>query len=163
MPEIIPLGWFHTFTGAVALVSGAFTLFRYKEISYRTRSGQVYLVTTLVTAVTALMIYQHGVFGVAHIMAVAALVALVSGMLAEAVQLFGKWSRQVQAISFTATILFHCLPAVTDSLLRLPVGDPILTSINDPVMKMAHLAVFILFLVGLTIQLLWIRRSAATV
>ncbi|MEM1176257.1 MAG: hypothetical protein AAGA33_06910 [Pseudomonadota bacterium] len=137
------------------------TLFRYKEISYRRRSGQIYLVTTLVTAVTALMIFQHGVFGVAHIMAVAALVALATGMLAEAVQLFGKWSRQIQAVSFSATILFHCLPAVTDSLLRLPVGDPILTSINDPIMKMSHLAVFVLFLVGVVVQLRWISRSPA--
>lgn len=161
MPEIIPLGWFHTFMGIVALVSGAVTLFRYKEISYRRRSGQIYLVTTLVTAVTALMIFQHGVFGVAHIMAVAALVALATGMLAEAVQLFGKWSRQIQAVSFSATILFHCLPAVTDSLLRLPVGDPILTSINDPIMKMSHLAVFVLFLVGVAVQLRWISRSPA--
>ena len=161
MPEMIPLGWFHTITGIVALLSGAFTLYSYKEISYRKRSGQIYLVTTLITAVTALMIFQHGVFGVAHIMAVAALVALVAGMLAESINAFGRWSRYVQAFSFSATMLFHCLPAVTDALLRLPVGDPILTSITDPIMQMSHLALFVLFLVGVGIQLRWVHRQMA--
>ena len=162
MPEIIPLGWFHTFTGIVALVSGTITLFRFKEISSATRTGQIYLITTLVTAVTALMIYQHGVFGVAHIMAVAALLALLVGMLAETLTLFGRWSRQVQALSFSATLLFHCLPADTDALLRLPVGNPVLTSIDDPIMKMSHLALFVLFLVGVSFQLRWIHLQPAS-
>ncbi|MDJ0759906.1 MAG: hypothetical protein QNJ19_10935 [Woeseiaceae bacterium] len=161
MPAIIPLGWFHTVIGIVALISGVITLFKYKEISYRNRSGVIYLVTTLVTAVTALMIYQHGGFGVAHAMGVAALLALAVGMLAEARKLFGKWSRHIQAFSFSATLLFHCLPAVTDGLLRLPVGDPILTSINDPIMQASHLALFVAFLIGVTIQLRWISRQPA--
>ena len=160
MPEIIPLGWFHTVTGIIALVSGVITLVKYKIISYRTQSGAIYLATTLVTAVTALMIYQHGGFGVAHAMGVAALLALVAGMLAEGWQLFGKWSRHVQAFSFSATLLFHCLPAVTDGLLRLPVGDPVLTSIDDPIMKASHLALFVFFLVGVSIQLRWVSRQS---
>jgi len=162
LPEMIPLGWFHTVVGIAALVSGAMTLFRFKEISYRTRSGRVYLLATLVTAVTALLIYQHGGFGVAHVMAVAALVALAVGMLAESLTLFGKWSRQMQAVSFSATILFHCLPAVTDGLLRLPVGNPVLDSIDHPVMKTSHLALFVLFLIGVTFQVRWINRQPAT-
>jgi len=156
---MIPLGWFHTVMGIAALVSGAMTLYRFKEISYRSRSGLVYLLATLITAVTALMIYQHGGFGVAHFMAVAALVALAVGLLAESLTLFGKWSRQIQAVSYSATILFHCLPAVTDGLLRLPVGNPVLSSIDDPIMKASHLALFVLFLIGVTFQLRWINRQ----
>ncbi len=54
MPEMSPLGWFHTLIGVTALISGGFTLARYKEILLQKRSGQVYLVTTLITAGTAL-------------------------------------------------------------------------------------------------------------
>ncbi|MEO1246247.1 MAG: hypothetical protein AAFX56_11255 [Pseudomonadota bacterium] len=159
---MIPLGWFHTIAGIAALVSGAITLYRFKEISYRTRIGLFYLLTTLVTAVTALLIYQHGGFGVAHFMAVAALVALTVGLLAESLTLFGSWSRRIQAVSFSATILFHCLPAATDGLLRLPVGSPVLSSIDDPVMKMSHLALLVLFLIGVAFQLRWINRQPMT-
>lgn len=82
MPEISPLGWFHTFLGAVALLSGAFALIRYKEISLQSRSSVIYLLATLVTAGTALAIYQHGRFGPGHVLAVATLAALTIGMIA---------------------------------------------------------------------------------
>ena len=45
MPEIIPLGWFHTAMGIIALISGGYTLARFKEISLQIRSGQIYLAT----------------------------------------------------------------------------------------------------------------------
>ena len=32
MPEIIPLGWFHTIMGIIALVSGGYTLAKFKEM-----------------------------------------------------------------------------------------------------------------------------------
>ena len=159
MPEMIPLGWFHTAMGIVALGSGALTLYRYKEISSGTRSGLVYLVTTLVTAVTALMIYQRGPFGPGHLLAVATLGALAVGTLAAVMQPFGKWSRHVQALSYSATLLFHCIPAVTDALMRLPVGNPILSSLDDPVLKMCYLVLLALFLFGITLQLRWIQKQ----
>ncbi len=164
MPEIIPLGWFHTATGIVALCSGGFTLARFKEISLQTRSGQIYLATTLITAGTALAIFQHGEFGPAHglaVMTLVALVALVVGTVAATIKPFGKLSRHVQAVSYSATLLFHCIPAVTDGLLRLPVGDPVLTSIEDPILKMCFLGLLALFLVGVSLQLRWIHRQPA--
>lgn len=160
MPEIIPLGWFHTLMGAVALVSGAITLYRYREITLRTRSGQVYLLTTLLTAATALFIFQRGVFGPGHALAILTLGALVVGTVAATTRLFGKLSRYVQAVSFTGTLLFHSIPAITDGLLRLPVGDPVLTSIDDPVLKVGYLCLLALYLVGVSLQLRWIRAAA---
>ena len=148
MPEMIPLGWFHTIMGVVALVSGAVTLYRYKEISFGTRSGQIYLATTLITAATALLIYQRGVFGPGHLLAVATLGALAVGTLAATVKMFGRWSRHIQALSFSATLLFHCIPAVTDGLLRLPVGNPVLDSFDSPVLKVTYLVFLVIFLVG---------------
>ena len=99
MPEIIPLGWFHTAIGIIALVSGGFTLARFKEISLRTRSGQIYLATTLITAGTALAIFQQGEFGPGHALAVMTVLALVAGTVAETRKPFGSVSRYVQAIS----------------------------------------------------------------
>ncbi len=159
MPEIIPLGWFHTAMGIIALVSGGSALARYKEISLQTQSGQIYLVTTLITAGTALAIFQHGKFGPAHGLAVMTLLALALGTVAATMKPFGKFSRHVQAISFSATLLFQCIPAVTDGLMRLPVGDPVLTSIEDPILKMSYLALLALFLIGVTLQLRWIGRQ----
>ena len=159
MPEITPLGWFHTVTGIIALLSGGFALAKFKEITLQSRSGQIYLTTTLVTAVTALAIYQHGGFGAAHGLAVLTLLALAVGTVAATTNLFGKLSRYVRAIGYSATLLFHAIPAVTDALMRLPVGDPVLTSIEDPILKMCYLVLLALFLVGIILQLIWIYRQ----
>jgi uncharacterized membrane protein len=160
MPDITPLGWFHIAMGIIALVSGVFTLARFKEISLRTLSGRIYLATTLITAGTALAIFQHGEFGPGHGLAVMTLIALAGGTVAETMKPFGKWSRYVQAVMYSATLLFHCVPAVTDGLLRLPVGNPVLTSIEDPIMKMTYLGLLGVFLVGISLQMRWIQRQA---
>ncbi len=159
MPEITALGWFHTAMGIIALVSGAMTLVRYKEIDPGNSSAQVYLATTLVTAGTALAIFQHGGFGPAHGLAVLTLAALVVGMAAATLNLFGRFSRYVQALSFSATLLFHCVPAVTDALMRLPVGDPVVTSLEDPLLRSSYLALLILFVIGVSLQLRWVYRQ----
>ena len=159
MPEIIAIGWFHTGMGIIALFSGGFTLVRFKEISLQTRSGQVYLATTFITACTALAIFQRGEFGPGHGLAVMTLLALAVGTVAAIKKPFGKWSRHVQAVSYSATLFFHSLPAVTDGLLRLPVGDPILTSIDDPILKTCFLGLFVIFLVGVGLQLRWIHQN----
>jgi uncharacterized membrane protein len=159
MPEIIPLGWFHIAMGVIALISGVFTLVKFKEISLHTQSGRIYLVTTLITAGTALAIFQHGVFGPGHGLAVMTLIALAVGAVAETMKPFGRLSRHVQAISYSATLFFHSVPTVTDGLLRLPVGDPVLTSIEDPILKMTYLGLLVVFLVGVSLQLRWIQRQ----
>ncbi|MBT8078030.1 MAG: hypothetical protein KJO31_05600 [Gammaproteobacteria bacterium] len=159
MPEMTTLGWFHTAMGVIALLSGAYTLYKHKEITLQRRSGQLYLVTTLITATTALAIYQHGEFGPGHALAVMTLGALALGTLAATTGLFGTWARYVRAISYSATLLFHSVPAVTDGLLRLPVGDPVLSSIQDPVLLMCYAALLVLFLGGITLQFRWIHRQ----
>ena len=161
MPEIIPIGWFHTVIGIIALVSGGYTLAKFKEISLQTRSGQIYLATTLITAGTALAIFQHGGFTPGHGLAVMTLVALAVGTVAATIKPFGKLSRHVQAVSYSATLLFHSIPAITGGLLRLPVGDPVLTSIEDPTLKLCYLGLLVLFLIGVSLQLRWIQRHPA--
>ncbi|MBT8080480.1 MAG: hypothetical protein KJO31_18010 [Gammaproteobacteria bacterium] len=159
MPEIIPLGWFHTAMGIIALASGVITLVRYREITLQTRSGQIYLAATLITALTALAIFQHGTFGPGHALAVMTLLALGVGTVAATTKVFGRFSRYLMALSYSATLLFHSIPAITDGLLRLPVGDPVLTSIEDPVLKICYLVLLILFLVGASLQLRWIHKQ----
>lgn len=159
MPEISPLGWFHTAMGIVALLSGGFALFKYKEITLQTRPSQIYLAATLITAGTALAIFQQGAFGPGHILAVATLAALAVGTVAATTKLFGSLSRHVRALGYSATLLFHCIPAVTDGLLRLPVGNPVITSIEDPLLRNCYAILLLLFIAGMSLQLRWISRQ----
>jgi uncharacterized membrane protein len=153
------LGVFHTAIALVAVVCGFIALARDKEISPRNRLGQVYLVLTLVAAVTALGIFQHGGFGPPHVVALLTLVALAVGTVAATSRLFGRGSHYVQAISYSATVLFHMIPAVTESSTRLPPGAPLVASQDAPVLLAANLALLVVFLIGATLQARWLRRS----
>ena len=159
MPEISILGWVHTGIAIVALICGFYTLAKFKVINSSQTTGRIYLLCTLVTAATALMIFRHGGFGVAHALAVLTLLALVAGFVLEKTNLLGKLSPYVQAMAYTGTILFHMIPAITDGLMRLPADAPIVTSIDDPLLKGFYLAFLVTYGVGFVAQVLWLRKQ----
>jgi uncharacterized membrane protein len=157
MLGLTTLGVFHTAIALVAVVCGFVALARDKEISPKNRFGQIYLISTLVTAVTALGIFQHGGFGPPHVLAVLTLVALAVGTVAASSQRFGRPSRYVRAICYSSTMLFHMIPAVTESATRLPPGAPLVASQDAPILQGINLALLVAFLVGVTLQVRWLR------
>jgi uncharacterized membrane protein len=160
MPEITLFGWFHTIIGITALVSGVTALVKYKLISLEQSSGKIYLVCTFITAATALFIFHQGGFNPAHVLAILTLSALAVGALAEKKQLFGKLSPYLQALSFSATFLFHMIPAITDGLMRLPTDAPIVTNIEDPLLSGFYLAFLVIYMVGVICQIVMLRKRA---
>ena len=160
MPEMIPLGWFHTILGIGAVVSGFYTLIKYRVVSLTHRSGKLYVLLTLIVAGTALGIYNQGGFGIAHNLAVLTLVALAGGVVMEKIRLFGSFSKYCQALGYSSTLLFHMIPAITDFLRRLPVGDPFIDTLEDPLLRQFHLAFLAIFFVGIIAQVLWLRKSS---
>ena len=128
-------------------------------ISLKEASGKLYVVVTLVVAGSALGIYNQGGFGIAHILAVLTLIALAGGVIMEKTNLFGSFSKYFQALGYTSTLLFHMIPAITDFLRRLPVGDPFIDSFEDPLLINFHLAFLVIYLVGIILQLMWLKKS----
>ena len=160
MPEMIPLGWFHTILGIGALMSGFYTLIKYRVVTLAHRSGKLYGLLTLIVAGTALGIYNQGGFGIDHNLAVLTLVALAGGVMMEKTRLFGSFSKYCQALGYSSTLLFHMIPAITDFLRRLPVGDPFIDTLEDPLLRQFHLAFLAIFVVGVIAQVLWLRKPS---
>ena len=160
MPEMIPLGWLHTILGIGALLSGFYTLIKYRVVTLAHRSGRLYVLLTLIVAGTALGIYNQGGFGIAHNLAVLTLVALAGGVMMEKTRLFGSFSKYCQALGYSSTLLFHMIPAITDFLRRLPVGDPFIDTLEDPLLRQFHLAFLAIFVVGVIAQVLWLRKPS---
>ncbi|MEM8497710.1 MAG: hypothetical protein AAF542_06775 [Pseudomonadota bacterium] len=159
MPEITLLGWTHTIIAIVALFAGFYSLLVCKVIRTDQRAGQLYLICTFIAAVTALMIYQHGGFGPAHALAVLTLLALAAGLMVTKVSALARIAIYFQAFCFSSTLLFHMIPAITDGLLRLPVGDPILTNPEDPLLRLFYLSFVAIFFVGAFLQFRWLRKN----
>ncbi|MFT5675499.1 MAG: putative membrane protein [Paraglaciecola sp.] len=160
MPEISLFGWFHTGIAILALFSGFYTLAKFKVISLGQLTGKIYIVCTLIAAITALFIYRHDGFGAAHALAVLTLLAIAVGMLSEKFRVVGKLSPYLQAMSYSATFLFHMIPAITDGLMRLPTDAPIVTDIENPLLKQFYLGFLITFVIGFILQVIWLRNRS---
>ena len=160
MPEMTVLGWFHTILGILAVLSGFYTLYKYKIITTEESSGKLYVLVTLLVAGSALGIYNQGGFGIAHVLAVLTLIALAGGYIMEKFKWFGSFSKYFQALGYTSTLLFHMIPAITDFLRRLPLGDPFIDSFEDPLLLNFHTAFLVIYMVGLIAQMVWLKSQA---
>ena len=159
MPQMTLLGWFHTILGVLSLVTVFYTLFKYKIISFSQFSGRVYLFLTVAVAVSALGIYNQGGFGIAHLLAVLTLLAVMGGLVMEKFELFRSFSKYFQALAYTSTVLFHMIPAITDFLRRLPVDDPFADSFDDPLIIGFYILFLIIYFLGLVFQMKWLSTE----
>jgi len=155
------LGVIHTAISLVAVAAGLIALLRDKQITSGNRLGQVYFVTTLLTAVTGFGIFQHGGFGKPHALGILTLLVLVVIMVAYRTQFYGRWSKVVEVVGYSATFLFHMIPAVTETTTRLPLGAPLLASAEAPALQVATAVMGLLFLIGAYFQVRRLRPASA--
>jgi uncharacterized membrane protein len=160
MLGLTTLGLFHTAISLVALAAGAVALVRDKEIVRVSALGQLYIWTTVITSVTGFGIFQHGGFGKPHALGVLTLIVLAFAAIAGRTQWFGRASRYIETIGYTLTFLFHMIPALTETFTRIPLGSPLFSSPEDPVLAKITGLFFLAFLVGATLQVRRLRSSA---
>jgi hypothetical protein len=153
------IGVIHTVLALVALAAAVVALRRHREILWTTGAGRLYLVATILTALTAFGIYRRGGPGPGHVIAVLTLIAIGIGSLAGR---FGAAARSVRAICFSVTLLFHLVPAATEILTRLPSGGPIAASPSAPILRAIFALLLVATVIGIFLQVRWIRRSSRT-
>jgi hypothetical protein len=158
MLGLTPLGTIHTAISLIAVAAGLIALIRDKEISPRNRVGQVYVIMTVLTCLTGFGIFQHGGFGNPHVLGIVTLIVLAVAAIAGYSRLFGRASPYVETVSYSATFFFHWIPAIAETSTRLPLGAPLVASAEAPELQAATAALFVVFLVGATLQ---VRRLRA--
>jgi len=161
MLGLTTLGTFHTAISLVAVGAGIASFVRYREISPRNRLGQVYVATTVITCLTGFGIFQHGGFGKPHVLGVVTLLVLGVAAVATRSNAFGRLSRYVEALSYSATFLFHWIPGLVETTTRLPIGHPLVADREGPELQVATGGLFVLYLIGATFQVLRMRRRGA--
>ena len=159
MLGLTTLGTFHTAVGLIALGAGLIALLRNREISLRTMWGQIYVLTTVVVCLTGFGIFQHGGFGKPHILGIITLVVLAIAAIAGYTRLFGRLSPYVETVSYSATFFFHMSPTITEGSNRLPPGTPLLSSPDAPELQTATAILFVVFLIGATLQVMRLRAA----
>src|SRR5262245_4435292 len=157
MLGLTSLGIVHTAISLVAVGAGAIALIRDKEITSRNGVGRLYIWTTVLTCLTAFPIMQHGGFGKPHATGVITLITLVIAWQAGRGKWFGRASRYVEVVSYSATFLFHLIPALVETSTRLPIGAPLIADRDGPELQAASGVLFLLFLIGAALQIRRVR------
>lgn len=150
------LGFVHTAISLVAVAAGILGLVRDKRIDLQNPAGQVYLATTILTCLTGFGIFQHGGFGKPHALGVLTLIVL-------AVAWLVRSRIALQTVLLSTTFFFHFIPAVTETLTRVPLHAPLLANAEAPELKVITGVLFVLLLIGATLQVRRFGRRGKTV
>src|SRR5450432_2819184 len=155
------LGVVHTAISLVAVTAGLIVLVRDGKISPRNLLGKIYVITTILTCLTGFGIFQHGGFGKAHVLGIITLVVLALAAVAGYSNLFGRLSPYVETVSYSATFLFHMIPAITETTTRLQLGAALLPNADAPALQAASEVLLVLFLIGAALQVRALRALRA--
>ena len=152
MLGLTSLGIVHTAIGLIAVAAGFVALARDRAIRVATGAGKVYLWTTLLTVLTGFGIFQHGGFGKPHALGVLTLLVIGAAELARRSTVFGRAAAYVETIGYSTTFFFHFIPAITETLTRVPVGAPLVSHAEAAIVQRCVGVVFAVYLVGVVLQ-----------
>ena len=157
--DISFIGWIHTLIALIAILSGAYSLKKYTIIETKNFSAKIFIVTTIIAAITALLIYKRG-FGVGHLLAIITLFAVIFGYINERGLFFGFLTPYFQTVSYSALFLFHMIPGITEILRRFPPDNPIVidSNVDHPILISFYITFFISYLIITTNQIIWLQK-----
>nr|WP_294794635.1 hypothetical protein [uncultured Mucilaginibacter sp.] len=164
MPNhLSPLGIIHTAISILALFVAFYCLFKDGRILPSSDRGKMYIVLTTVTCLTGFPIMKTGQFTQAHGLGILVLVLLPLGMYANYIKVFGKSGQYFQVAIMSTTLFLSFVPAIVETLTRLPISHPIAASPDDVIIKTGLLTLFLLFILGVVYQFKKIRLSKISV
>ena len=159
---LTPVGTVHTAISLVAVLAGLLALLRDRAILPATPLGNIYGITTVLTCITGFGIYQNGGFGAPNVLGIITLVVLGIAWRADRAKPFGRLSPYIATVGMSATFFFHMIPGVAETATRLPVGAPWAESNESPGVQKIVGALFVVFLIGATAQVVHLRAKSAT-
>ena len=153
---ISPVGWVHTLGSLPAIPVAAYMLARDGRIVPRSTAGAVYFFSMLIGAVTIVFIAHEAVsYGIAG----GTLFLLLVGYGVARLGWLGGATRYIETISLTLTTFLLLVPSIKETLTRVPDGHPLVTDPKSPILVGALGSVFVLVIVGLTAQIIHLRRQ----
>jgi uncharacterized membrane protein len=159
MLNITPFGWFHTALSLVSLSGGLYALLRHHDIRYATSLGKTYTWFTVATCATSFFLMRTGKLSEAHGLTVLTLIVLAIAVLLGRNAVLGSWRHVLASLAFTLTVYFHFIPGFTETLTRVPIGAPLVSGPQDPLLQALVGATFLVFLVGMVLQVRALRRG----
>ncbi|MFS0728277.1 hypothetical protein [Paenibacillus sp. 1P07SE] len=157
---ISPLGWVHTLSSVPAIPLAVYMFVRHGRIVPRSKAGVVYFISMLVGAVTVFPIAKQTV---SLAIGTATILLLLAGYGIGLMKGIGRAGKYLETIFLSLTAFLLMTPTVTEILTRVPNGNPIVTDLNSPILLGAQGSLLVILIVGMTAQMIHLRRQARTV
>ena len=152
-------GAFHTILSLVPIAAGLYAFKRYGRIDPATGAGKAYWIGMVASIFTAFGLSSTGGFNPGHALGILALLVMLAGTFAPRVRFLGGASAYLQVIAMSFSFMLLLVPGTNETLSRLPVGHPLASGPDSPLVQGALLGVFILFLIGTGYQLVKLRGA----
>ncbi|MDA9040449.1 hypothetical protein N9I03_01810 [Gammaproteobacteria bacterium] len=140
------IGWFHTILGIAAIVTGLYLLLRDRFIFMDTGLAKFYMLSTVITSASSFLLYgATGSFNTAHWLSVLTILAVLFALVLNRYNIFGFLTVYLKQLALTGTVFFSMLPTTAEVLQRLPPSNPIVDSIEDPLVQSFYMSYVVIF------------------
>ena len=151
------LGIIHTAISVIALIVALAALVKSGKVNPAAKLGHWYVWLTVITCITGFPIMKTGHFTPGHYLAIIIIILLPLAIYAY--RIFGKAAPYVQVILMSTTVFLSFIPAIVESLTRLPMSQPLASGPNDPIIQKAMGALMVIYVVGVIYQVIKLRMK----
>ncbi|MBW4889393.1 hypothetical protein KXQ82_06690 [Mucilaginibacter sp. HMF5004] len=155
--ELSLLGIFHTVISVLAILIAFYALAQKGRINPAFDAGRLYSTFTVVACLTSLPIMKTGHPGPPHVLALIILALLPLAIYARSMRLFRRNADYVQTVLMSTTLYLSLIPAIIETLTRLPPDAPLATGPTSFIVQILLLILTILYITGVIYQVLQIR------
>jgi len=155
------VGYVHTVFGLIAVVLAFYMLIRNRKIDPKSSAGIAYFVAVTVSCVLvfALPPKAPGFNPVpGYILTLLTLISLFLGFFIRFSKL--RAGRYIETLGLSGSLFFSMVPAVNETLTRLPAGAPLASSPQDPLVLKSLSVLAVLFFALCVAQVINIKKSA---
>lgn len=152
------LGIFHTVIGIIAIGAALVSYVKYGKINLAGKSGLTYLCGTIVTSLTALGLSRTGGFNPGHVFSLLIFVLVLAGYFLHAKRSGNTRARYFEIFWLSFSFFLSLVPTVNETFTRVPVGSPLAKGPTDPIIAITLLTLFVLFLAGVSYQIVQQRK-----
>jgi len=154
------VGYVHTLFGLVGVVLAFYMLIRNRKIDPKSSAGMAYFVAVTVSCILVFALPRNApsfnpVPG--YILTLLTLASLFLGFFIRFSKI--RASRYIEVLGLSGSLFFSMVPAINETLTRLPVGGPLASSPQDPLVLKSLGVLAILFAVLCVAQIANIRKS----
>ncbi len=153
---ISSIGWVHTLGSLPAIPAAAYMFARHGRIVPRSSAGIVYFFSMLIGALTVFLVAHQAV---SYKIGSATLLLLLVGYGVGWLPKLGRVGVYAESICLTLTTFLLMVPTVTETLRRVPDGHPLVTDPKSPVLLGAQGALAVALIIGVTAQVIYLRRQ----